>query len=76
MHAKIESHRQHLRTQNEIIGYALTSQVDVIDGGDCFEPRHKLAPAVFKGVISSTNGDTSSVIAGRIEVPASAGIGF
>ena len=28
---------------NEIIGYALTSQVDVIDGGDCFESRHKLA---------------------------------
>ena len=54
---------------NEIIGYALSSQVDVIDRGDSFELRHKLEPAVFTGTISSSNSDAGAVITGQFEVP-------
>jgi len=38
----------------EILDYALSSQVEVVDGGDRFEVRHKLEPAVFTGEISTS----------------------
>jgi hypothetical protein len=54
---------------NKVIGYALSSQVDVVDGADCFELRNRLAPVVFKGTVSATNSNGGSVITGQIEVP-------
>lgn len=57
------------QSPDKIIGYALSSQVDVIDGGYAFELRHKLEPAVFTGAISSSTSDTGSVITGQIQVP-------
>ena len=54
---------------NEILGYALSSQVDVFDGGDCFELRHKLEPVVFSGSISNSSTNAGSLISGQIRVP-------
>lgn len=51
----------------EILDYALSSQVEVVDGGDRFEVRHKLEPAVFSGEISPSGA--GSVIRGQIDVP-------
>lgn len=51
----------------EILDYALSSQVEVVDGGDRFEVRHQLEPAVFSGEISPSGA--GSVIRGRIDVP-------
>lgn len=51
----------------EILDYALDSQVEVVDGGDRFEVRHKLEPAVFTGAISTSGA--GSVIRGQIDVP-------
>jgi hypothetical protein len=53
----------------EIIGYALSSQVDVIDDGDYFELRHKLESAIFRGAVSAQNSDKGSIVAGQIEAP-------
>jgi lysylphosphatidylglycerol synthetase-like protein (DUF2156 family) len=53
---------------SELVGYSLSSQVEVTDGGDRFEVRNKFAPAMLVATVSqSGNG---SIIRGRIEVPA------
>jgi len=56
------------RGSSEIVGHALSSQIDVVDDGDRFELRHKFEPAVFIGAVSPS--DRGSVISGQIEVPA------
>jgi hypothetical protein len=56
-------------TPSESLGYALASQVDGVDGGDRFELRHDLEPAVLTGMISSSNDKAGSEIRGQIEVP-------
>lgn len=53
----------------EIIGYALSSQIDIIDDGESFELRHKLEPVIFKGTVSASGYDRGSIVAGQIEVP-------
>ena len=53
----------------EIIGYALSSQIDVIDDGDSFELRHKLEPAIFSGTVSAPSADQGAIVAGQISVP-------
>jgi hypothetical protein len=53
----------------KIIGYALSSQIDVIDDGDSFTLRHKLEPAVFRGTVSAVNAGKGAIVAGQIEVP-------
>jgi hypothetical protein len=56
------------RGSSEIVGHALSSQIDVVDGGDRFELRHRFARAVFIGTFSPS--DSGSVISGQIEAPA------
>jgi hypothetical protein len=56
------------RGSSEIVGHVLSSQIDVVDGGDRFELRHKFERAVFIGTVSPS--DSGSVISGQIEVPA------
>jgi hypothetical protein len=53
----------------KIIGYSLSSQIDIIDNGDSFELRHKLEPVIFRGTVSASNYDAGSNVAGQIEVP-------
>jgi len=55
-------------TGPEIVGHDLFSQVEVFDGGDGFERRHRYAPAVFKGTVAPSG--TGSIISGSIAVPA------
>ena len=52
----------------EIVGYDLFSQVEVFDGGDGFQLRHRYEPAVYKGTIAPSG--TGSIISGSIAVPA------
>ena len=54
---------------SETLGYALASQVDVLDGGDRFELRHKLEPVVLTGTVSGSNDGSGSVVRGQIDVP-------
>jgi hypothetical protein len=56
------------QTGPEIVGCDLFSQVEVFDGGDCFELRHRCEPAVFKGKVAPCG--TGSIISGGIAVPA------
>ena len=55
-------------TGPEIVGHDLFSQVEVFDGGDGFELRHRYEPAVFKGTVAPSG--TASIISGSIAVPA------
>jgi hypothetical protein len=50
------------------VGYALASTMDVIDGGDQFELRHKIEPILFVGrVLCDGQG---SVVRGNLAIPA------
>lgn len=52
----------------EILGYALSSQANVIDNGNGFEVQSKGGPAVLIGTVSPNT--TGSVVHARIKVPA------
>jgi hypothetical protein len=53
---------------SDIVGYALSSQVTIVDGGDRFEVRSNLDPVVLTASISPTA--SGCTLRGQIEVPA------
>ena len=64
--------------ESEVVGWDLFGQIEVIDGGDQFELRHRVEPAVLAGTIQPSG--KGSVVRGELEVPAQSfyrfGFGF